>query len=240
MRRWLTPACPIPSAGDMDDRDVEPPWVDSPPSPVQVLMPQTERATSLAVLKRLGPKVDALSWIPTNARRVGHWGEPAATQCRPRPSAAWRASATPSRRSARLARSSLASAHAFSPAPMPSRCSLPRRAEARYGRHTTQPRPSRRSQPHRSGCHRRLGEGRPRARSGIPGLPPSPQRSPPWTTARACGSPRAGLSVRSPARLLVSGELPHRLQRAASASCAPADRSQTSTSRRGLKSRCLR
>jgi hypothetical protein len=32
---------------------------------VRVLIPQTERATSLAELKQLGQKVDALSWTPS-------------------------------------------------------------------------------------------------------------------------------------------------------------------------------
>jgi hypothetical protein len=48
-----------------DDRAFEAPSVDSPPSPVQVLIQQTERATYLAALTTLGPKVDALSRIPT-------------------------------------------------------------------------------------------------------------------------------------------------------------------------------
>jgi hypothetical protein len=53
-----------PALRSEDDRDVEPPWGDSPPSPVQVLIPLIERATYLAALKTLGPKVDALSRIP--------------------------------------------------------------------------------------------------------------------------------------------------------------------------------
>jgi hypothetical protein len=56
-----------------DDRDVEPPRVDSPPSPVQVLIPQSERATSLAALRTLGPKVDALSWTSQQRSRSGPW-----------------------------------------------------------------------------------------------------------------------------------------------------------------------
>lgn len=50
----------------MDDRDFERPWVDSPPSAVQVRIPQTERATRLAKLKQQGQKVDSyLLWVST-------------------------------------------------------------------------------------------------------------------------------------------------------------------------------
>jgi hypothetical protein len=46
----------------MDDFDVEPHWVDSQPSAIQVLIHQTERATRLPELKTPGQQVDALSW----------------------------------------------------------------------------------------------------------------------------------------------------------------------------------
>jgi hypothetical protein len=46
-------------------------WVDAQPSSVRVRIPQTERATSLAPLKTLGRKVEALSWTPS--QRSAFW-----------------------------------------------------------------------------------------------------------------------------------------------------------------------
>jgi hypothetical protein len=46
----------------MDDRDFETPWLNSQPSAVQLLIPQTERATSLAELEKPGQQVYVLIW----------------------------------------------------------------------------------------------------------------------------------------------------------------------------------
>ena len=42
----------------IDDLDFEPPWLESQPSALQVLIPRNERATRLAALKQPGPKMD--------------------------------------------------------------------------------------------------------------------------------------------------------------------------------------
>jgi hypothetical protein len=55
----------------MDDFDVEAPWLEWQPSAIQVLIHQTERATSLPELKTPGQKVDALHW--TRSQRSAFW-----------------------------------------------------------------------------------------------------------------------------------------------------------------------
>jgi hypothetical protein len=100
----------------IDDRDVEAPWFEWQPSAVPVFFHPTERAISPVELKQLGQKVDALSW--TCSQRSAFWVLwRARGQAMPEDTDRRIACATPSRRSARLARSSPASAHASSPSP---------------------------------------------------------------------------------------------------------------------------
>ena len=104
----------------MDDRDVEAPWFEWQPSAVPVFFHPTERATSLVELKPLGPEVYALSWTRSQRSAFGALWR-ARGQAVPEDTDRRIERATPWRRSARLARSSLASAHASSPSPKPSR-----------------------------------------------------------------------------------------------------------------------
>jgi hypothetical protein len=100
----------------MDDRDVEAPWFEWQRSAVPVFFHPTERATSLVELKQLGQKVYALHW--TRSQRSAFWALwRARGQAMPEDTECSVACAQPSRRSARLARSSPASAHASSPSP---------------------------------------------------------------------------------------------------------------------------
>jgi hypothetical protein len=55
----------------MDDRDVETVWLDAQPSPVRVLLHNTEHATLLVELKVLGQKIYAFSW--TCNQRSAFW-----------------------------------------------------------------------------------------------------------------------------------------------------------------------
>jgi DNA-binding transcriptional regulator/RsmH inhibitor MraZ len=95
------------------------PWLAWQPARVPVLVHQVEHASSLAELKRLGQTVYALSW--TSQQRSAFWALWRARGQAVREDTDRRiACAQPSRRSARLARSSPASAHAASPSPTPS------------------------------------------------------------------------------------------------------------------------
>jgi hypothetical protein len=96
------------------------PWLAWQPARVPVLVHQVERASSLAELKRLGQKAYALCW--TSQQRSALWALwRARGQAMPEDTDPRIACAKPSRRSARLARSSPASAHASSPSPSASR-----------------------------------------------------------------------------------------------------------------------